>query len=83
MGKNGNINSTVTRKEETRQRQNQLWMILHVQSDLTRGIHARNGKRLLASLREKEYDAAKRALMKLIATLHQTKEPTRGPAART
>lgn len=43
-------------------------MVPHAQSDLTRVVYARNDKRLLASsLREKKGDAAKCALVGLMA----------------
>lgn len=43
-------------------------MVSHVQSDPPGIFHARNGERFLASLREKEDDAAKRTLARCLAT---------------
>lgn len=40
-------------------------MVPHVQSDLDRIIYARDGKCLLTSLKEKEIDTARRALVRL------------------
>lgn len=43
------------------------WGIPHVQFDLSRIIHERDGKCFLINLREKDGDAAKRALVRFMA----------------
>lgn len=42
------------------------WIFSHVQSDVTRTIHARNGKHLFARPSDKRGDATKRALVRLM-----------------
>lgn len=65
---NGNTRDIGSRLEETRKRKSRLGMMFPpVQSDLTRVIHARDGKRLLAGFRKEEGDAAKRALVRVMA----------------
>lgn len=67
-GDNGDVRDTVTQLEEPRQRQRQqLRIVPHVQSDLSRIIYAHNGKRLLINIREKEGDAAQLSLVRFIA----------------
>lgn len=66
-GGNGYVSDPGVWWKKTRQRKNQLGMIPHVQSDSIHINHARNGKRPLASCREKKSDATKRARVRLMA----------------
>lgn len=82
-GENADVGDTGTRRQEKPgQRQRQTGSVPHIQSDLSRFVHARNGKPLLGNLREKKVQRSQARTGEVGSWQLAAKDLRYGPAIR-